>query len=295
MEHSDHHHHHAHGRSNFRIQVILNTGDHAVSDFFRISYSTHWDNFFARVRLALCPELVPELTDCVRDRSGAHVFGVDVLTNGEVLYFCPRGERVRSEPHRHGLQPPSPTQNHQNLNFIQGAAAFMGNAGFGLPESGGPGFGHPSGLGHPDIRNSGFGLADLRSSGGFGLQQGSDFQQALGSIPPQSLPLSFPGPDGSQPPILPDASPRHEGGAVYFPSPVPPDEEPPYIPGQHGERKLENTGHAGHTGGNAGANVGGNTGLTDVNEHKPEGEIEEKAEVHEESKEKEPEKEESKQ
>jgi len=114
-------------------------------------------------------------------------------------------------------------------------------------------------------------------------------------LPGNDLPISFPDPDGSQPIVLPEPSPLLSSGAVYFPSPIPPDEEPPYIPELHEERKAlkSDSGHVGHTGGNAAANVGGNTGLAVSSEQsKPEGEIEEKGDC--ESKEKEPEKQEAK-
>jgi len=107
------------------------------------------------------------------------------------------------------------------------------------------------------------------------------------------LTLSFPDPDGAQPMVMPESAPALlTGGAVYFPSPIPPDEEPPYIPEQHEDRK-ETEGHVGHAGGNAAANVGGNTGLAESSEQsKPEGELEEKGDS--ECKEKEPEKQETK-
>jgi len=116
---------------------------------------------------------------------------------------------------------------------------------------------------------------------GLGIQppgpSGLDFQQALGSVPSQfsqESPLSFPGPDGNQPPLMSEQRQYNSAvGAVYFPSPIPPDEEPPYIP-EKAQTEKEGEGdseEAGHGAGNAGGSVGGNTGLAASSEAKPEG------------------------
>jgi len=260
--HQGHYHEgQSHGYS-VRVQVFLNTGDSSISDIFRLSYHTNWDNFFSRVKMALCPELVPEPTDCMRDMHGAHIFEVGVLTNGEHLIFCPRGEKLRDRQQ----------QQQQGGNFVHAAgAAYTG------------GF---------------HGSAGVPYSMGLAAPGGLDFQQALGSVPSQYGPgsaLSFPSPDGRITPVdaNPDQLSSFSGNAVFFPSPVPPDEEPPYIPEKHDE-KHEDKGDAGSvheeshaTVGNAGGSGGGNTGL--AVEQKPEGAlvIEEKKETNEADQEKE--------
>jgi hypothetical protein len=90
-----HHHTHSHRhRECIRVQVHLN-GDPGITDNFRLSTNAEWGLFFDRVKTALCPELTPDYSDCIRDARGALVFETQVINDGEILYFCPRGEKLR--------------------------------------------------------------------------------------------------------------------------------------------------------------------------------------------------------
>jgi len=197
------------GRHYVRIDVVLN-GNPAIGDSFRLSCIADWEGFVNRARLALCPDVRPEPTDCIRDSRGAHVFEVNVLNNGELLILCPRGEKLRPETVAHhqqqplpvqGLQPPAGAQGQPNL--ISAAAAFM-------------------------------------------QSPPSPFQQHLGAVPAVPIPessylqqsddaITFPSPDSA----VSTGSFITESGSytlpIIFPSPTPPDEEPPYIPEPKGE------------------------------------------------------------
>ncbi|KAL6056793.1 hypothetical protein QOT17_015900 [Balamuthia mandrillaris] len=125
----NYHHHHRGGDPllrklerawSTRVDVRLN-GDNDLGDSFRLGAEADWDEFFRRVRLALCPELIPELTDCMRDATGAHVFETSVLNDGETLFFCPRGEKLRNGGEGGGSAPSSSYR--PPFNIIQAAAA----------------------------------------------------------------------------------------------------------------------------------------------------------------------------
>jgi len=58
--------------------------------------------------------------------------------------------------------------------------------------------------------------------------------------------MSFPTPEGIQPQVLGDPLYGSSAGVpIHFPSPVPPEEEPPYVPGEHGEGKGKEEDKAG--------------------------------------------------
>jgi len=221
--------------------MIKLNGDPGVSDTFRVGTHAEWEAFFDKVRMALCPELTSEPTDCIRDAHGAHIFQLDILSDKEVIYFCPRGEKLRDE--QIGLRTPG------GMGLPQAAAAMY--RGLCPPDSGQQ---QPMGLFPGPLPHTSNGtLASPEVSRAF-----------VNRTPPDlfpHVPVTFPTPDGS--PIVPPQYPHQMALPVpneplFFPSPVsgmPPmrgDEESPYKSeqaGDVGEVGAVGAGEAGKDGG----------------------------------------------